>query len=231
MALLVKSLPCGRFLSARACEAVSQTAIRKKIPKLETLWSMGDRADFVAIIVSGAVEISKTSVDGQETCLGIFGCSDAVGISAALARTEYPATARSIAKNTEIIKIFVRPLLQGGAEPWYEELSQWLRKLLLAHEHVLRDKIDVLSAGRVESRLIALFDRLIARFGEAESKKGFRIPFAISKTQIAKLIEVRPETVIRTLSHWQKKSWIQFKDEQIFICDLKELQSQMDASE
>lgn len=216
---LLRALRCGQNLSKSALEVLSGVGIKKSIPKGKKIWSMGDPADFVAVVLSGAVEVTKITSDGAEKCLGLFGRSDAIGISAVIRKIEYPATAKSIASSTEVIKLYIRPILQGKNEPWFDEVSIWLRELLLSHEQVLRDKIDILSAGRVELRLLELVKQMISRFGIRKSRADYLIPFAISKTQIAKITEVRTETVIRTLSQWQKMKLIEFRDEGIYVPD------------
>lgn len=230
-------LKCARDLSVAALRVIADVSIRKKIPLGKNLWSMGDPAEFVGILLSGAIEINKINVNGNETCMGIFGPSDAMGISAVIKRAQYPATAKSISKNTEVLKLYLRSVMQEKTHPAYEEISTWLRELLLSHEQILRDKIDILSAGRVESRVIELLTQLSSRFGQKnvsgnqrEGKNSFFIPLLISKTQISRLVEVRVETIIRLLSSWSKLGFIEFQKNGIFIPDLEKLRDKADAN-
>lgn len=230
-------LKCARDLSVAALRVIADISIRKKIPLGKNLWSMGDPGDFVGILLSGAIEINKINVNGNETCMGIFGPSDAMGISAVIKRAQYPATAKSISKNTEVLKLYLRSIMQEKAHPAYEEISTWLRELLLSHEQTLRDKIDILSAGRVESRVIELLTQLSSRFGQKnasgdrrDGKNSFFIPLVISKTLISRLVEVRVETIIRLLSSWSKLGLIEFQKNGVFIPDLEKLRDKADAN-
>jgi len=218
----LRRLKCGRNLSNTALRVIADVSIRKKIALGKNLWSMGDPGEFVAILLGGAIEVSKININGSETCMGIFGPSDAVGVSAVMKKTQYPGTAKSISKNTEVLKLYLRSVLQEKNHPAYEEISTWLRELLLSHEQILRDKIDILSAGRVERRAIELLSQLASRFGQKVGKSYF-IPILISKTQISRLVEVRVETIIRLLSGWSKLGLIEFQKNGIFIQDLEQI--------
>lgn len=223
---IIQKLKSTQHLSHTAIQAIADVSIRKKIASGKNLWVMGDPAEFVAILISGAIEINRVSARGKETCMGIFGPTNAVGISAVLKKAQYPATARSVAKDTEVLKIYLRPILQNSKHSAYEEITLWLRELLLSHEHILRDKIDLLSAGRVEQRVLELFRQLSNRFGERRGRSGYFIPLSISKTQIARFVEVRVETIIRLLRLWTKQGFVMFEKKGILICDLEKLESE-----
>jgi CRP/FNR family transcriptional regulator len=219
-----RKLKATQHLSDSAIQVIADVSIRKKVPFGKKLWSMGDPAEFVGLLFSGVVEINRINSNGKETCMGIFGPSNAVGISAVLKKDQYPASAKSVSKDTEVLKIYLRPVLQDKKHSAYEEISTWLRELLLSHEHILRDKIDILSSGRVEQRVIELLRQLTIRFGLKKGRSSYTIPFAISKTQISRLVEVRVETIIRLLSSWTKDGLILFEKRGIQIPDLERLE-------
>jgi CRP-like cAMP-binding protein len=120
--------------------------------------------------------------------------------------------------------MYLRPLLQNKKHPAFEEISTWLRELLLSHESVLRSKIDILSAGKVEQRVIELLGHLSSRFGIKIGRATYFIPFVITKTQISRLVEVRVETIIRLLSSWSKRGLLTFDKSGIQIMDLERLE-------
>lgn len=71
---------------------------------------------------------------------------------------------------------------------------------------VLRGRIEVLSAGSVPQRLATLLLQLADRFGDTGDDGVVRIPVALSRGALARLVSARVETVIRTASEWQKRS-------------------------
>lgn len=226
----LRALSCARDLSEVALETLSDVAIRKKASGNKYLWNMGDPADFVALILSGAVEVVKTSDQGKETCLGIFGPSSAIGISAMIRKGQYPAAARSICKQTEVLKLYLRPLLQQKNHPAHDEISTWLRELLLSHEQILRDKIDIISLSPLSRRTLELFRQLTSRLGVRSGRSTYRISPALSKTLLARLAEVRTESMIRLLKAWEKKKLIQFHRDHILIQDLQVLERSIENS-
>jgi CRP-like cAMP-binding protein len=99
--------------------------------------------------------------------------------------------------------------------------------MVLHHEQVLRDKIDMLNAGSVENRVFELLNHLIRRFGKQESHLQHFIPIRLTRAQIGKLVDVRVETIIRLISRWQKQKLIVWKETGILIENLPLLEKSL----
>jgi CRP/FNR family transcriptional regulator len=89
--------------------------------------------------------------------------------------------------------------------------------MFLHHEQVLRDKIDILSAGRVEDRVFEFLGHLVRRFGQYESKVSCRVPLSLTRAQVGHIVNVRVETIIRLISRWQKTGLLKWKKNEIYI--------------
>jgi CRP-like cAMP-binding protein len=177
------------------------------------------------VIVEGLIEITNTTADGEDRIIGLFGPGEIIGLSAILKRMSFPANAVVSSKNARVIKLFIRSLEPGLSEEQKHEFQNWLKEMLLIHEQILRDKIMILGAGRLHSKLLELFEHLNSRFGKKATGKDLLIPVPITKTQIAKMIEARVETVIRTLNKWEKRGFFLSDDKGLLIKDIEKLKS------
>lgn len=229
----LKELRCVRSLSQKTIALLASCAVKKKYKEGQIIWKAGDPGDFFAILSTGLAEITRHSATSdEESLMGIFGPSDAIGLSALLGQSTFPGNATAITKDTALIKLYIRHLIKPGASiqtETSEELGSWLRELFLAHEQVLRDKIDILHSGSVEGRAIELMLHLIRRFGDRDShnrSKKCVIPVGLTRARLAKLINVRVETAIRLISKWKKAHLVQWNKNQIIIEDLSLLENQ-----
>lgn len=205
---------------------LASVAVKRKFSSGEKIWEMGDPGEFIAIVVSGLVEISRYTLAEEEITMGVFGPSDVVGLSAMLKKTTYPGSAKSISKGSELIKLYLRPILRGN-NAQIAELQVWIREMVLQHEQVLRDKVDMLNAGSVENRILELLNHLIRRFGKQESRFRYLIPIRLTRAQIGKLVGARVETIIRITSRWQKQKLIAWKETGILIDNLPLLEKSL----
>lgn len=217
---------CMQNLSPLALSLLASVAFKKKIPSNQYIWEAGDPGDFFALIVSGLVEGTRHSQHEGETIISIFGPSDLIGLPAAIRQGPYPGSAKAISKKTEIIKFYIRPLIQSNT-PESQEVQLWIRERLLSYGQILQDKIDILNAGHIENRVFELFHHLIRRFGEKDSNENCFIPIQLTRTQIARITNARVETVIRILSRWQKNKLIRWASDGIWVENLSSLEKEV----
>ncbi len=221
------SLRCTSKLSSEARALLASVAVKRKLSSEDYLWEMGDPGEFIGIIASGLIEITRYSLGGdEEIAMGIFGPSDVIGLSAVMKKTSYPGSAKALAKETEVIKLYLRPVLQTK-KPINTEIHTWIREMFLQHEQVLRDKIDILNAGAVENRVFELINHLIRRFGRHESHLKHFIPIRLTRAQAAKMTDVRVETIIRLISRWQKQHLLSWTQDGILIENLPMLEKSL----
>lgn len=215
----LRSLRCTTNLSPEVQTLLASVAVKRKFKANEFVWEMNDPGEFLAIVQFGLVEVSRFSSREEEMAMGVFGPSDAIGISAVMKKMAYPGSARVIAPGSELIKLYIRPILQQR-DSIVTEIQTWIREMMLLHEQVPRDKIDILNAGSVESRVFELFIHLIRRFGKHESHLRHFIPIYLTRAQVGKLTDVRVETIIRLISQWRKQNLVHWTKEGILIENL-----------
>lgn len=198
-------------LSDAAAERLGARASTARLGEGDRLWRAGEPARAFAMIERGLVLISVPRVDGAVASLGLFGAGECVGLAAALdERAGYPADATVLTPAFEALMI---PAAAAREEMAHDpSCATALREALLEHTRALRAKIEILSAGKVASRLASLLVHLAERFGNDDG--GTRhIPIVLSRPMLAQLVSARPETVIRTLTRWRKEGMVQANDE------------------
>lgn len=181
-----------------------QHAIEGVLKKGQALWRKQDSGEFCVVILSGLMEIRDTRRSGEERIVGLFGPGEMIGLSALLSRKQFPADAIAASKDVQFVKFYIRSIDVDIGSSERVEIHSWLREMLLKHEQILRDKLLFMGADLMHTRLLDLFEHLRLRFSSSSNPEDFLIPIPITKTQIAKLIEVRVESLIRTLNKWEK---------------------------
>ncbi len=223
----LKSLRCTSDLSDEALNALAAASVKRSYNAREYIWNIGDSGEFIAIIISGSVEITRHTGGDEDMTVGIFGPSDVVGLSAVMQKITYPGNARALSDQTGIIKCYIRPIL-NEKKPVSAELQSWIREMMLLHEQILRDKIDILNAGTVESRVFELLRHLVRRFGKHESAVKHFVPIHLTRTQVGSLVNIRPETIIRLISRWQKAGLVDWRSDGIWIENMTLLEKSLD---
>ncbi len=183
-------------------ERFAEQASLRKLDEAETLWRAGEVATAFTIIQHGLVQIVRTAPGGERATLGIFGPRESVGDVAVLDAKPYPADAIAASTSVEVLRLPAAPVLAAcESDP---ALGRAMQRSLLDHTHALRSKIDILSAGGVPARLATLLQYLADRFGDELEDGSTFVPVPLSRGSLASLVSARVETVIRTMSQWQK---------------------------
>lgn len=214
---LLKDKKCCRGLSDEALKLMAEVSSIKKVKKNDYLWQSDDPGEYAALILSGIFEISQTVGRRNETCMGLFSSCDVIGLSAIYKKINYPGHCRALTSGCEVIKLYLRPLVNKTKDAASEEVSYWIRDNLLHHEQIVRDKVDFLCAGSIEERVFEAIDHLSRRFGQPIYRDIIYVPLKITRNQIARMVDSRVETVIRTINLWQKKDYIQWDQEGIKV--------------
>ncbi|OIP08404.1 MAG: hypothetical protein AUK49_11550 [Betaproteobacteria bacterium CG2_30_68_42] len=170
------------------------------------LWTTGESARQVAIVLSGIVKLARKNLDGDSFTYGMFGPGDPVGVPALMANRRYPTDAVAMSNGVEVILINVARLNElARTDP---AVGVALMRLLLKFIEVMRSKIEITSAGFVPCRLQVLMLYLADHFGHWDAEGHATVPLALTREQIAEIIGVRLETVVRELKRWEREGWI-----------------------
>lgn len=211
-------------LSPTLLNAIAASGVHRSLYRGGHLWRAGEPAQFIGLVVKGMIQIAKPSEDGDVTILGLFGPGDVIGCSAFLRNCAYPADATVAGGEATVIRLYLGTLPSTLGDVDRRELQECLRELLLTHEHVLLEKIEILALRSAHERLFRALNSLAVRFGNRSGEGGsIVIPVTLTKSQMARLTEVRVETAIRILGAWQKQKAIKFARDHVMIDNLENL--------
>lgn len=191
----------------------------------DVLWHAGEVPSQVYLLTRGLIEISRATPDGEEIGLALFGPRECPGIFATLEGKKFPASARCLSEDAEILRIERSVLLHAVDHD--SGVTRAMSEVLRQHNAILREKVDVLTAGEVPQRLATLFHVLAERFGDDNDKGELTVPLTLTRRVIARLVGVRVETVIRVLARWEREAFIETCEGGFVVRDSARLGAEM----
>lgn len=196
----VKSCPRFSGLPPQVNEWLAQRLQRRVYQKKTMLFLEGDSCDRLLIIERGVVKVFKTLESGRELILSLFRTGESVGEVALIDGDLFPASA-SAQEDTFMLELSRADYLEMG-RLFPEALFSTIRDLT-QRIRAMTQRVCELGSGGVEARLAQLF--LSLSRSVQPTQKGVMIPFSMSRQELADMIGVRIETVIRAMSQLQKE--------------------------
>jgi CRP/FNR family transcriptional regulator len=185
------------------------------------LFSEGDPADELYVVVGGRVKVFKATPRGTDLILEIFGPGDPVGAVAVYESRPYPAGAVALEPTTCLL------IPRQAFFTLLETHPSMVRGLLtgLTHRLVeLTNRLSELSGGRVEARLARFFLKLAGDIGQLRPDGTF-IPLALSRQELADMIGTTIETAIRIMSRWGRQDLVRTEKDGFLVVDRPALES------
>jgi CRP/FNR family transcriptional regulator len=209
--------PLFKGLTPTQIDEISAIAVERKYRRAESIFMEGDEADGFYIVGDGQVKIFKTSLEGKEQILHIYGPGKPFGEVPVFSGSQFPANALALVASRILFlprKAFVdlisrHPSLSMNM---LGELSMRLREFTV--------QIENLSLKEVPSRLAS---HLIYLAREQESTE--LVTLEISKGQLASLLGTIPETLSRIFAKMTALSLIQVKGKEIDLLDIAGLET------
>lgn len=209
---VIKRTPRFAGLSEAASHWLSQRISRKTHPKKSTLFLEGEPVSRLFLIEYGSVKIYKTLDSGRELILNVFHSGEAVGEVALIDGDLLPASA-TIMEDSSILELSRKDYIDLG-KLFPEALYATIRDLT-QRVKAMTQRIHELGSGSVDARLAQLFLSL-SKSGDSNTE-GILLRYSFSRQELADMIGVRIETVIRTMSRWHKEEVVLTLDEGFLI--------------
>ncbi len=221
-------LPMFEGVSSNVLAPLTSHFIWKNFERGDELWREGQEAHNFTFIVEGQVKVVKYRNDGRETILGVFDEGDAVGQIAVYRRGRYPAGAIALNDTTvlEIYRDHFFALLSDN-----RSLMEGVINSMMIRNSDLVRRIHELTTGSAEQRLAMLFVRFSEKLGvrrKTETGVQVHIPIALSRSDLAELINVRVETAIRIMSKWNKEGPLRTERDGFLVVDFGVLEELAD---
>ncbi len=188
----------------------------KTVSRGETVFFEGDEATGFYMVAEGKIKIFKTSIEGREQILHIFGPGEPFGEVPVFHGQPFPANAVALTKGK--LLFFPRSEFTDlvHANPsialnMLAMLSLRLRRFATQIEHLSLKEVP----GRLASHLLYLCD---------EQKCTDQVTLDIPKGQLASLLGTSPETLSRIFARMSEDNILRVKGKVIEIIDLSRLE-------
>lgn len=183
----------------------------------EQLFSEGDMANQYFVVESGAVEMFRYSIEGDERVFAIFEQGDLIAHAAMfMSHGKYPMNARV----REDVKLYVLDR-QALHQTCHRFPALAIRLLAGLSMNVYRqiNQVHWLTSSSAHERLAHYFIQL------KQEQNNHKVIIPVTQKQLAAQLGIRAETLNRILGEWQQKEYIAGKRKEWELLDLAYLNS------
>lgn len=188
--------------------------------KGDYIFRQGDPADFFHIVNKGTVKCVKSSPEGKECTLKVLMPGDLFCCEAAVFDgSPHPGTAQPMG-NVSILRLSKKAyfdLLRKNPDAAIEVI-----KYLGARLNEVQEQAKILALDRADQRLASLLVNLAERTGVKESH-GFRLGVRLTRQDMANMVGVTTETVIRIMARFKKLRLVSGTAARLIVRDVPRL--------
>jgi CRP/FNR family transcriptional regulator len=187
--------------------------------KGEIIFQEGEPAFGFYIICSGKVKLAKHSLGGKRQILKLLGPGEMLGEKTMFDREVYTAYAKTLEKTK--VNFLEREAFIDFLRRYPSVSFKIIEKLSRELKGFQSKLIETSYEGSAE-RLARLLLLMSEDYG-MEEDGGLYIGVDLSRTELAEMAGISPETAIRTLSRMKERGIIALKGHKIYILDKESL--------
>lgn len=186
-------------------------------PKGTSVFNRGDAAVGLYILLEGQLKLGVTSPQGSEKIISIVSPGESFGEAILFLERKFPVYAQAIMDSQVLLipKSLIFSMLDN--DPLF---SRKMLAGLSVRMHQLVQDIEMLSLQSCTQRFIGYLLQI-----SADAPDASNITLPTSKTTIASLLNLTPETLSRTLAKLQQMELIEVHGKDVMITDVKKLRS------
>lgn len=218
---MIRRVPLFSTLSDEEFDKLAHIFVTRAYRKNQVIFLEEETGNYMYLVLSGKVKVSKSAAGGKETILAIHRAGDFFGEMSLLDGKTSPATVSAM-EDSRIISV-------SGAD---------FHKYLLHNEKVMLQIIQVLcarlrqvwqtqshSSSSAEERIrMGLYD--LAQKHGIRDASGIIIDLKITHQELAEMVGTSRETVTRTLAHLREENILEITDRRITLLDEKALMAE-----
>lgn len=185
-------------------------------PHRETLFRGGEEAGFFGLVLSGAYKLTRTSPAGEDVIVHFATPGEVVGAFVLTqAKSCFPVTATAMG-----LTRFLRLPKETYLDCWKSKPEMILKvQSLLASRMNLFQEHKVMAKSPLAQKVAVLLLSLLEKSPQAQ---GLIHP-PLTRKEIAESLGASVESVIRIMSDWSKKGFLETNDQQIRILDSEKI--------
>lgn len=205
--------------SAKGLEELEKLSEERKIlhyKRKDILYMEGDDLSGLFFISKGKIKTFKTHEDGKELITGIHQQGEFIGYADLIENNGSKESAEAL----EDVEVSMVPkadffaLLYGNRDVAAKFIRMLSNNLSETEDRLLHFAYNSVRK-RVADALVSLQSRYVTN--------GEKVPFSVTREDLASIVGTATESVIRTLSDFKEEKLIEIKEKQIYILNLDKL--------
>ncbi len=207
----LRSVPLFSRVGEADLDNVAELLIERRYPKNSIIVEEGLTGDYMYVIRSGRVKVTKASDDGREKIMDFLESGAFFGEMALLDNAPRSASVRTL--EPSVLAALSRrdfiSLLRNSPDLALSLIQELTRRLRDTDEQATS-----VSFQRVQDRAKGLFARIARQDGDLEDR---RITPALTHQQIADMIGTSRETVTRAVKDLKESGWLEQRGKRYLV--------------
>jgi CRP/FNR family transcriptional regulator len=207
--------PLFENISPELIEKLESSGNKRSYGEDQEIFARGDKADFLPIVLSGAVKMIRNPDVGKEVIIGIFRTGEMFAVPPVFDGAPYPSTAIAVEK-TELLQISRNDfldILRDSPEFAFQVIG-WTCEMLREKTSMIR----TLATASPEHRV----GRVLIKLAEDAAALPFRVP--VRRQDIAEMASLTTETTIRVIRRFAEQQLLRIEHGKVFIDSMEPLQ-------
>ncbi|WP_374303424.1 Crp/Fnr family transcriptional regulator [Paracoccus sp. (in: a-proteobacteria)] len=215
----MRNLPLFRQMDPAALSRLMTRATPRRVLSGETVFEQGAEAAAFYLLLHGRLKVSQVTPDGQQVIVRVVHPGDLFGFARALARSDYPGTARAAVESIVVSWPMADwdAVVENNPRLAINAMQTIGQRLDEAHT-----RLREMSTQEVERRVANAVLRLAEKAGRKE-EGGTRIDFPITRQDIAEMTGTTLHTVSRLLSAWEGQGLVEGGRQKLTVIDAEGL--------
>ena len=189
---VLRHIPLFARLKDEELAELLKGASPRHCPRGKLLFQQGDKADCFYIILDGLVKITRTSPDGDEVVIGVFGPGSMVAEIAMFLGGRFPASAEVVAESRLL------PVLAGAFEAAIRANPDLAIGMLASTSRRVRDLVEELEHIKGQTGAQRVADFIVGLCPHCDDVSA-HIDLPYEKGLIAARLGMKPESFSRAL--------------------------------
>ncbi len=208
---ILRRLPSFLSVGEEALGRLAASCFIQQVPRGAILFSQGEQADFVHVLLEGSVALTARAEAPDETVVEIFRAGELFLVPAVVLSLPYLASAAALTP-LRLMMLPAAPFREAlAADP---SLARAMTELLARHWRLMVDQVVDLKLRTAERRIARFLARRIA-----EEAGGGAAELPEARGAIAARLGMTPETLSRSLHALEAAGLIRSAGKRIVIPD------------
>lgn len=199
-------------------------ARRKKVSKQSYIWTAGDKAEYIGVVIQGQVNIIKEDALGNRIIISNLSKSKIFGESFSIAKTKlYPVTVQAA---TDCTVILLKTKILTSTCPnrceFHKKIIDNLLNLIAQKNINLNNRINCISKKSIKQKL------LFYLLSKTNPNNKYEVTIPFNRKELSDYLSVNRSALSRVLSKLKKDKIISYNKNKFKLLDIERLKKIME---